>query len=217
MFSELYKDVKDFFGSDKLKPLAKLWWALVVLLGLLGIDYFFRFSDSYITNIKIEQIEKIESVLQNKALGNEARAELIRIEQSVINRQGFWDLSSDLASLIQSKINSTNAKSATKADTRPIRKINVFWHYATSGAFFWLFILVSPLIALSSGTNKEGIVGIIIFDIFCVCFALLLAYCLSFVPILWDPIVNYIINLLCNSTPFLIIIRYIIRQGKVTT
>jgi len=126
----------DYILNSEKRFSAKFVLLASVVGGLLFADYFFRFSDSYITNTKIKQIEQIETILLKDSLGVDARKELVRMEKAVIQRRGFWDLIPSLASLtslIQRTINSPNANTATNKPTKPIVRERDVWYHNLRG------------------------------------------------------------------------------------
>lgn len=192
----------DYILNSEKRFSAKFMLLASVVGGLLFADYFFRFSDSYITNTKIKQIEQIENILLKDSLGIDAKNELVRMEKTVIMRRGFWDLIPSFASLtflIQKTINSPNANVSTNKPNKPtVRERDVWYHNLSSGWIFWLLIAVSPFALFSEPQGAKTVVGILLLDFFAAICAFILSYLFAFIPVLWFPLLNYILNsILC--------------------
>lgn len=200
---EILKTATDFFLSKDRRLSSKFGLVFTLAIGLLFSDYFFRFSDSYITKTKIEQIEKIEELLQKDSLGADAKKELTQIEKGVFQRKGFWDLvpsRASLISLIQRTINSQNAKSDTNNATKPIViERDVFWHNITSGWIFWIVIIISPVLIFQNKLSGSTILSYLLADLLVAAIGYSFSYLFAFIPVLGHPVVNYIVNaLLCT-------------------
>lgn len=208
----MLEKLADFFLSKDAKFAVKFFLFALLVSSLLGVDYLFRLSDSYITKTKIEQIEKIEELIAKDTLRPEARKELIRLENEVIQRQGLWVSLGSFSSFIQSIINSQDAKIATPTNANPIVR-NSWYHNLSSGWVFWLLIAMSPFITFSGGITGEKLAGVLMMDFFALLCAFVLAYLFAFIPVLGHPIVNYILNaILCLG-----LIGVLVRWGASTT
>ena len=221
----MFDKVWDFLVDGKHKFSKKFLLAFFAFLSLLAIDYFFRFSDSYIAEKKIEQLGKIEEILKQDSISTQSKNELLRIEKQVINRQGFWDLSSDLISLIQITINSPKQIIKTPIATKPIDNKNlkiveikiersVFWHILTSCWYLIAFMVVFPFAIISQKTENKTVMIITVEIIFAALIALV-SYLFALIPVLNNPIYNYMLNLAIPILLLLLIGFFINKkQGK---
>ena len=92
----------------------------------------------------------------------------------------------------------TNQNQQTKPIIISIDERSPFIHNLTSGWIFWLMIVITPFIFIGNKLNGNAIIGALFMDFMCVLFAYLFAYWFALIPIIWTPIVNYILNaLLC--------------------
>ena len=123
-----------------------------IVTSILCADYFFRFSDSYITEKKLDQISKIQEILKTDSLRAEPKRELYRLESEILNRQGFWAFSSSCISFLRSTISSQIKYIAKNKKTNPIDnsvKIvenntrSIYWHIITSCWFLIIYVLAN--------------------------------------------------------------------------
>lgn len=198
----------DYFLDNNKRFTDKLSLFVLIAIGFFSIDYFFRFSDSYITKNKIEQIEKIERLLAQDTIRAETKKDLVSIENEIISRKSLWTQIGTYSSFFsfeslnsilptksdtQTDINQPTKKSIASIDTR-----SAFFHNLTSGWIFWLMIIITPFIFIGNKLNGNAIIGALFMDFMCVLLAYLFAYWFAFIPIIWTPIINYILNaLLC--------------------
>lgn len=217
MFDKLW----DFFIDSKHKFSKKFLMSFLVISGLLSVDYFFRFSDSYIAEKKIEQLAKIHDIIKQDSLRTETKLELIRIEKEVIKRQGFWSSLSDLTSFIQITISSPKQIITTPTATKPITKEfkneiipkrDVFWHIVSSCWIFILLMLILPITPFYDKTNNITFSAVLILEVFMVIICGFYSFLLALIPIFEQPFWNYVINIL--SLPIFILFVGIIAKRK---
>ena len=203
----------DFFIDSKHKFSKKFLMSFLVIILLLSVDYFFRFSDSYIAGKKIEQLGKIHEITKQDTLRTESINELIRIEKEIIRRQGFWSSLSDLTSFIQGTISSprqiTTMSIATKPTIKEVKEKtgpqrDVFWHVLSSCWIFILFIFIMPFIPLFDKTSSLTFGPVLIMELIMVGLCGLYSFLLALIPIFDNPVWNYIINIL--SFPLIILL-----------
>jgi hypothetical protein len=209
----MFDKLLDFFLDSKHKFSKKFLMTFLVIVGLLAIDYFFRFSDSYIAEKKIEQLGNIQEIIKQDTLRIELKNELIRIEKEVIKRQGFWSSLSDLTSFIQRTISSPKQIITKPIATKPIKieikektipERDVFWHIISSCWIFILIMLIIPISPFYDKANNLTFGVAIIMEVIMIFFCGFYSYLLALVPIFEYPFWNYTINVL--SFPLVILL-----------
>ena len=207
----MFEKAFDFFINSNHKLSKKLALTVIVVSMLVFTDYFFRFSDTYIAEKKIEQLSKINEVLKQDSISSYSKTELLRIEKQVIKRQGFWDGLSDLISLIQTTISSPKAINKIPNETIPIKidkkdvknrpvmpkkERDVFWHIVTSCWFFILMMVIVPIAPFTKNNEMDNKISfILLMELILILFCGIFSYLFALIPILGNPIINYIANI----------------------
>lgn len=150
MIEELQKAfgrVANFFIDGKHAVTKRLGVGLIIL-GLafviddqVGVTYF------YATNQKIDQAQRIATIISNDSVDNVTRSELRRLQLTILRRKG---LGSQLWDFIKAEISSKTNQTASTTPTSIIKeRSNIFYHVISSS---WLLLLVSIV----------GIVGLLL-------------------------------------------------------
>ena len=206
----------------------KFLLTLFIVFSLLSIDYFFRFSDSYIAEKKIEQIGKIQEIVKQDSLAIEPKRELLKLQTQVIKRQGFWELLSDLISFIHSTISSPNATKTSPINAKPIikkdsivskdlppiqvlglqsfesekYKRSVTWHIITSCWVMILMMLILPFSLFQKDESGMSFGSLLASELILIILCVIYSYILALIPVYENSLWNYIINFI--SLPIII-------------
>lgn len=199
----MFQELLNFFLNANHKPFWKGLTFVLIILVFFFVDYFFRFSDSYITDSKLNQITKIQTLLKNECIDDEIKKELLKIQKQIIYRITFWERCSIITTEIYktySKRNSfLNVNSDKKKDlstsesSYPVQR-NLFWHFLSSSWFLLISMIIFPIILIYEKNAKSKFETIFMFEIIFSLFAIIYSYFLAFVPILLDVRINYFIN-----------------------
>jgi len=213
----MFDKVWEFLIDKNHKLSKKFIFTIGGIFMLLGVDYFFRFSDSYIAEKKIEQIAKIQEILEKDSLNNNTKLELLRIQKQVINRQNFWEELSQIAVFINNTIISPKAKiRRPKSDVESKQHLNdnikkrersVFWHVVSSCWYILFFMVLIPFVPFSNNSNSfENPIAFIIFcELLCIILGAFISYLFALIPVFDNPLYNYGLNLLLPPVFFLIV------------
>jgi hypothetical protein len=221
----MFDKVFSFLIDSDQKSYKKYGLAIIIIFGLLLTDYFFRFSDSYIAEKKIEQIGKIQEIIKQDSLNVETKNELLKLQTQVIKRQVFWESLLDLISFFHSTISSPNAIKTIPIHTNPIIKkdsisknmppIQVLgstssdgekykrsfaWHVLTSCWMVIFLMLVMPVLIFQKNHNHITISALIANEILLIIVIIGYSFLLALMPVYENPLLNYIINFF--SMPF---------------
>lgn len=191
------------FISDSQHKLSKRAALVVILLfGLLFVDNYIGFSDYYAYQNKIEQITKIEALLQRSDLDSNMRKQLRAAENQILTRKSWIGQLPSLMSLMTSATSSRAIQANNPSSGKIIVvkqeavKRNVYWHVGTS-TWPLILLIIGFAIVPFAGERIEG--GTIAAAILCIGALCVLAYALSIlflqIPILFGrPWLNYLLN-----------------------
>ena len=222
----MFEKIWDFFADGRHRFSKKILFSITGIVALLAVDYFFRFSDTYISDKKIEQLDKIEQLLKQDSIRIEARLELVRLEKAVIKRQGFWDFLASSISLIQHTITSPNEKIAIPIKTSPIIKDtvksenvavrSVFWHIISSSFVFIIvpLIILVVLIFGKAKTSSDDIGTFIGVSIGLAIATGISSFALAQLKTYNPPVINYGINFVLHICSIALIVYIINLQQK---
>lgn len=195
MFDKLFS----FLFESNHKFSNKFITTFFIVISFLACDYFFRFSDTYIVEKKIEQLGKINSLIKEDSLSVDLRRELINMEKDVINRKDFWESISDVIYFIEQTIN-TPSRNATTITTHQEHRSerNIIWHVVTSNWIFILVMILTPFIYYDTKAfpSLSIFVGILLYEFTTLVFIALCSYLLALIPVFKYPIFNYLLNII---------------------
>lgn len=210
----MFTNIFDFIISADHKASKKIVLIVITLISLSLLDYVFRFSDSYVAERKIEQLDRIQTILKDSTLSSNVRKELNRLQVKIINRKGLWDTLSYYFNIIQEEIKGdyNEPSELPKHDTDNTETRSLFWHVITSSS---LFILMSVTLLLTIlwliVTNKlatSTLIGIILLEVLLVILIVSFSYTLALIPIIINPFVNYAFNIIINIIMYIILNNY---------
>lgn len=182
---------------------------------MIFVDRMFKFSDNYITSQKLEQVEKIEKLIESGKVDSTVKRQLRTIELAVLQRQTAWGyLSSQLAALkakIVSSGSNSEASSTGSGDGR-----SFFWHTISSSWLLIIIIVIMPIVILIQNKVDLSTIAAVVFAIlatipFIFGFSALFAQ----VPILFGkPVLNYILNAVLHFFILFIIVKLVEASKK---
>lgn len=195
-FTGLYNFYNEGSTSDK-KHIRKGTYTLLIFVLVLTSDYFLGISESFITNRKIEQINKIELLIINNKVSDETKKQLIDIKNEVVNHKGLWSSFSDLdlISEYSNPIKLANKYPKTDNNNVPIVE-NDLVHRITSAWFIFMVMILIVLLTFISNSfrNSKTLLVILFIEVSLWFTALGFSYIFSLIPIIYNPAINYILN-----------------------
>ena len=172
---------------------------LLILLSLLVVDYFSRYTENLSIVRKVEHITAINSVVNDPKIDSITKINLIAQERVVSNRHSWQSHFDSLLSRTYNIISSTIENSNIANPANSIKRSN-FVHILSSN---WALILIS-LIAqyyILFDKNilfKDKLLILIFFDFSLILTVLAISYLFALIPIFDNPIWNYVLNAILN-------------------
>lgn len=205
--------VANFFVDGKHAITKRLGVGLIIL-GLafviddqVGITYF------YATNQKIDQAQRIATIISNDSIDTGTRTELRKLQLTILRRKGFVSQSWDF---IKAEISSrTNQTASTKPTSIIDVRSNIFYHVISSS---WLLLLISVIgiigLLLQKKIGGYEIGGIILVIIMIGVLVTGFSLLFSLIPtISTNPSFNYALNAILHLIIMIIVIRIIAKMG----
>ncbi|UOU98401.1 hypothetical protein MUU74_00165 [Chryseobacterium daecheongense] len=206
---ELLNTIFIFF-TDRTKKLShKSIMILFTLVLVILIDNSLSFSYNYNNTSKLEQIEKLNSIIIDSTLSKTEKNKLITLRNNIINHETWKDKLYNKLISIDFKVKDEN-KIIVKNDTPQNSKERNYWiHFITSSWILMILIILMPLFAIFDKQNSStALIFTIIFIfepllyIFSWCFAKLF----SLIPVLYNnPFINYAVNFILHTIILLLI------------
>lgn len=203
-FTGLYHFYNEGSTSDK-KHIKKGTYTLLIFVLVLSSDYFLGISESFIINRKIEQINKIERLINSNKISHESINQLLIMKNEVVTHKGFWSFLSDLISEYSNPMRLATKYDKIDNNIVPIVEYDLV-HKITSAWYIFLIMLFIVVLAFwtNSFRNSQTLFSILLIEVILWFVASTFAYIFSFIPIIYTPAINYLIN--CLLCPFLITI-----------
>ncbi len=128
--------------STKAAIVVLIIFLLVLVDGIFGYSYFYH------SNKKIEQVAKINALIQDTTLNPEVRNEAVRLQKELM---GTKRLSEELVPFLS---NINIGRSLDPVLTKAGNKRSVFWYHATAGGiFFFLALIYIPRVLFGGNVN----------------------------------------------------------------
>lgn len=211
--------ITDFLLDEKRKLSSKATVLVFVILGVLFIDNILSFSYSYRSDKKIEQVKKLNLVINDVTSDSTTKAFALDLRTETIRRKNIIDyFLSLLSSNADIKFNNmVSAQIENISEPGPIK--NNFWFYISAGGiYFLLALLIIPLMFLNDKIPSifQRIATGISTSISFVLLGMFFIWCDSFIPLIskstwfW----NYIINLIIHSTLIILMIYLQVKKQR---
>lgn len=203
----IFKGAASFF-VDGQHAITKRLGVGLIIMGLafviddqVGITYF------YATDKKIEQAQRLTTILSSDSIDIATRNQLKVLQLSILKRQGFISQS---WGFIKSAINfrTTQTTNATPISIIDVR-LNVFLHVLSSS---WLLLIITAVgfvgLLLQKRVGGYEIAGIVLLLLVIVAMVTLFALAFSFIPVIFgNPSWNYILNAILHFLLMTLVIR----------
>lgn len=182
---------------------------LFSLLIIIIIDNTLSFTYSYNNSSKIEQIEKLNSIVSHTTLSNTEIYNLKTLRTNIINHKTWKDQLYNKIIAIDFK--SKDGNNPVVKDDKPQPKVerNYWIHFVTSSWLFTFIMIIIPFIGLfDKKTPFLSTFIAVVFLIEPIFYGLswLFAKGFSFIPVIDNnPNINYVINAILHLIIFLLI------------
>lgn len=194
-------DIIKIFLDNTYKINHKLWFFISASFMILLIDNHLGISSHLYTKSKIEEIEKIEKILESKSMNPQLKQKLSNLENEIIDKKNIIQSLSDIVSRIDSNYEIEDGRVQSQ-NSKTIIKYSIFYHILTNG--YWVLIteLIFVLIIFGTVIGKARMIsgkGIMICLLFNVIAGIQSVITYYFIPKFSNPTINYSINFLIST------------------
>ena len=203
----IFKGAANFFVDGQHAITKRLGVGLIVMGLAFMIDDQVGITFFYATDKKIEQAQRLTTILSSDSIDTATRNQLKVLQLSILKRKGFISQSWDF---IRSAINSRTNQTASTNPTSIIDvRLNIFLHVLSSS---WLLLIVTAVgfvgLLLQKRVGGYEIAGIVLLLAVIVAMVTLFAFAFSFIPVLFgNPSYNYLLNAVLHFLLMILVIR----------
>jgi hypothetical protein len=203
----------DFLFNERIRLSSKTIIVIASLFTLFLLDNILGFSYYFNTSRKIEQLQKLNTIVNDTTLDKNTKEFVLNLRQNIINRENiitqsfFFFRNIKLTSSTKAHIN----KSIEVKEKAEIVLRNNFWFHISAGGLYYLMgILMLPIMIFADKKPSiiQRIVTGIITGLVFYALGLLFYWICDFIPQLGNStwIWNYLLNFLIQSILIIIII-----------
>lgn len=206
---ELINSIFVFF-TDKTKKFSyKTIIILFSLILLVIIDNTLSFTYSYNASNKIEQIQKLNSIVSDTTLTSSEIDDLKDLRNDILNHKTWKDQLYNKIAEIDFKSKDGN-KPVVKSDIpKTVNERNYWYHFISSSWILFLLMVIVPFVGLfDKKTSFISTIMALIFFITPIFYGLswVFAKLFSFIPVIDNnPNINYLVNAILHLLTFLLI------------
>lgn len=209
-----FDKLTDFVFDERKKISSKAAIIILSLLGLLLIDNLIGFSYSYVLNNKIEQVQKLNTIISDNSSDKPTIKQAIILRNETLLRKNVIESVYDYLVGLSfnenlSKPNKTNSNEKINHENTP----NKFWfQMSSSGIYYFFGILMLPIILFldkSSSVLQRVTVSILLFAMFSG-IGLFFFWICSLIPMVlnnsWG--LNYLINIIIQCSIIFLMFKF---------
>lgn len=209
---DIFHQIADIFTDKGSSARRKIFYILILLAIFLSVDYGTGFFTNTINGQRLEQLEKIETMLAMPSVDSTTKQYLRDKRLAIISNRSYFEWSSDFLSFMQKAIKS--ATTTTKQDKKKQKKKDsiriepwVIYHTLTSGWLIILLMIGTPFYAFGRKENRIFSVAVLLIqELLLFGLVLGLAYALSAIPIIGAGFTNLVINFMIGgATSFILV------------
>lgn len=210
--------IVEFLFDEHRRLSSKAAVVVFVILAILFVDNLLGFSHSFTTDKKIEQVQKLNTILKDSTTDSTTKAFALGLRTDIIRRQSIVNKT---LSLLQGRSNSSikhqTNNPPTNANPNDVAIKNNFWFHLTAGGLWYLLAaLMLPGMILTDKTTSliqriaTGLLAAALFFGFGWFFYWLCSFIPQIAKTTW--VWNYIINFILQA--LLVIILVAVLQKK---
>ncbi|MDI9870559.1 hypothetical protein [Flectobacillus roseus] len=203
-------DIIKIFLDNTYKINHKLWFFISASFMILIIDNHLGISSHLYTKSKIEEIEKIEKLLESKSINPQLKQKLSNLENEIIDKKNIIQSLSDIISRVDSNYEIEDGRVQSQ-NSKTIIKYSIFYHILTNGYWvimieiFFLMIVLGTVVGKARMISAKGIMICLLFNLIAGVQSVLTYL---FIPKFSNPTINYSINFLISTCILLSIVLY---------
>lgn len=192
----------EYVLDEKKKISNRVALVIIIIISLFLIDNVLGFSYSYVNNNKIEQLSKLNSII-NDAASDEVTIKISKeLRNEIIYRKNYLQkFENSISSISDSYINSRPEDYGNKPTgfDPNLNKPNKGWFYVTAGGIYFIIaILIIPIIIFSDKSStiiQRIVMALLLFSMFAG-IGVFFTWIFGFIPQLIENewLYNYILN-----------------------
>jgi|GEM_PF-6805101 len=227
MFESFHQLIK-ILTDKAISWTTKIATTIIVIFVIWTINNSLNFIDSFNTNNKLNQLEKISIVLKDSTLTVQQKKILIDTRVKIFNHKSALEYICDFISSLPEKIHfpiSTNKNKEIVKTVNPINSVNnsvniknPILQFIFSNIFLLLFQIALPFILFISDKSKfhKNAIAASIFSIILLSgVAFLISFIFDFIPLILNrPWINYSLDFIIQSTIWILAIYFSAKAKK---
>lgn len=198
----------EFLFDEHRRLSSKAAVVVFVIIGVLFVDNYLGFSYHYNTDKKIEQVQKVNSIIKDTTIDSTTKAFALNLRSEIIHRRNAFDY---FVSFFRGKSNisikhQTNIPTEIAKNKEPnISSIkNNFWFNISAGGLYYLLaILMLPILVFTDKTTSlpQRLATGVVATLMCFAIGWFFYWLCSFIPQIsnsswtWNYIVNAVIQI----------------------
>lgn len=202
---EIFHQVVEMLSDGDRSSRVKMLYVGLLIALVLGGDFATGVITNLINGQKIDQLEKIESMLTMPTVDIDTKNYLRKKKTEIISRRSYLEWSSDFLSFTQNAIKSTRTaiKQQKKIENNTASiKIDpwVIYHTISSAWTIVLVMIATPFFSFKKSQHLFFSISVLLFQEFLLfCLVLVFAYAFAVIPIIGKGFSNIVINIFVHT------------------
>lgn len=199
------------FLTDAEKNLiTRIFTGVFIVILLIVIDNTLGFSYYYNNARKLEQVQKLNSIVQDTSLQESEIVYLGDLRRKIIYRETWKEQIENLVYNFEFKDSEKELNGSSSKEEDEVIPMDPTWHFLTSSWFFLFLMVVVPFQAITEykkqGTAFGAFFAFVVMEAILLLIAFGIAYLFSFLPrITVQPWPNYLINVVLGGGLLIIV------------
>ena len=209
-----FDKLTDFVFDERKKISSKAAIIILSILGLLLTDNLIGFSYSYLLNNKIEEVQKLNSIISDKSSDNLTIKHAVRLRNETLLRKNVLEEINDYLSGLSFNKNLSEPKKTnfSKKESYDISPNNFWFHVTSSGIYYFFGILMLPLMLFldKSSSILQRITMSILLSAMFSGMGLFFFWICSLIPMILNNswFLNYLINFVIQGTIIFLMFKF---------
>ena len=209
-----FDKLTDFVFDERKKISSKAAIIILSILGLLLIDNLIGFSYSYLLNNKIEEVQKLNSIISDKSSDNLTIKHAIRLRNETLLRKNVLEEINDYLLELSFNKNLSESKKTnfSKEESYDLSPNNFWFHVTSSGIYYFFGILMLPLMLFldNSSSILQRITMSILLSAMFIGMGLFFFWICSLIPMILNNswFLNYLINFVIQGTIIFLMFKF---------
>jgi hypothetical protein len=209
-----FDKLTDFVFDERKKISSKAAIIILSILGLVLIDNLIGFSYSYLLNNKIEEVQKLNSIISDKTSDKLTIKHAVRLRNETLLRKNVLEEINDYLSGLSFNKNLSGPQKPnfSKKESYDISPNNFWFHVTSSGIYYFFGILMLPLMLFldKSSSILQRITMSILLSAMFSGIGLFFFWICSLIPMILNNswFLNYLINFVIQGTIIFLMFKF---------